>query len=43
MDRVILRIRTVGRIAAWLVLALLAAAMVYAGVIAAINWGPIGV
>ena len=37
------RIASVGRIAVWIVLAVLAAAAVYAAVIAVINWGPIGV
>ena len=36
-------IASVGRIAVWIVLAVLAAAAVYAAVIAVINWGPIGV
>ncbi len=36
-------IASVGRIAFWIVLAILAAAAVYAAVIAVINWGPIGV
>lgn len=37
------RIASVGRIAVWIVLAVLAAAAVYTAVIAVINWGPIGV
>ena len=36
-------IASVGRVAVWIVLAVLAAAAVYAAVIAVINWGPIGV
>lgn len=42
-DPLTTRIASVGRIAVWIVLAVLAAAAGYAAVIAVINWGPIGV
>ena len=37
------RIGAIGRIAVWIVLAVLAAAAVYTAVMAVVNWGPIGV
>jgi hypothetical protein len=43
MDPLAVRLRAVGRVASWLVLALLAAATVYTAAIAVMNWGPIGV
>jgi len=42
-DPVTTRLSSIGRAAAWVVVALLAAAAVYAAAIAIINWGPIGV
>lgn len=42
-DPITTRIAAIGRISVWIVLAVLAAAAVYAVLIAVINWGPIGV
>jgi hypothetical protein len=37
------RLSPIGRAAAWVVLLILLASVVYAGFIAIVNWGPIGV
>jgi len=42
-DPVLARIRTIGTVAAWIVLAVLAAAVIYTAAIAVMNWGAIGV
>ena len=42
-DRMVHRIASIGRVGVWVVIAVLASAAIYAAIIAAINWGPIGV
>ena len=42
-DELAERLSPIGRAAAWAVLLILLASVVYAGYIAIVNWGPIGV